>query len=78
MGKRRNDGRIMIYSHDTFGLGHLRRCRTIAHALVDRFKAEGVTRVRTLVDLKDHLILSFFRAQGMVAGPSLQLDMDLA
>ncbi len=47
-------------------------------ALVVRFKAAGVTRVRTLVDRKDHLILSFFRAQGMVAGPSLQLDMDLA
>ncbi len=29
--------RILIYSHDSFGLGHLRRCRTIAHALVDRF-----------------------------------------
>ena len=47
-------------------------------ALVGRFKAAGVTRVRTLVDRKDHLILSFFRAQGMVAGPSLQLDMDLS
>ncbi len=47
-------------------------------ALVTRFREKGVTRVRTLVDRKDHLILSFFRAQGMVAGPSLQLDMDLA
>jgi GNAT superfamily N-acetyltransferase len=47
-------------------------------ALVARFKEKGVTRVRTLVDRKDHLILSFFRAQGMVAGPSLQLDMDLS
>ena len=47
-------------------------------ALVTRFKEQGVTRVRTLVDRKDHLILSFFRAQGMVAGPSLQLDMDVA
>ncbi len=28
--------RILIYSHDSFGLGHLRRCRAIAHALVDR------------------------------------------
>ncbi|MFH1804504.1 MAG: glycosyltransferase [Pseudomonadota bacterium] len=28
--------RVLIYSHDTFGLGHLRRCRTIAHALVAR------------------------------------------
>lgn len=47
-------------------------------ALLARFKTEGVTRVRTLVDRKDHLILSFFRAQGMVAGPSLQLDMDVS
>lgn len=46
-------------------------------ALAARFKAAGVTRVRTLVDRKDHLILSFFRAQGMVAGPSLQLDKEL-
>ena len=47
-------------------------------ALVARFRENGVTRVRTLVDRKDHLILSFFRAQGMVAGPSLQLDKDLS
>ncbi len=46
-------------------------------ALAARFKAQGVTRVRTLVDRKDHLILSFFRAQGMTAGPSLQLDKAL-
>jgi predicted glycosyltransferase len=26
--------RILIYSHDSFGLGHLRRCRAIAHAVV--------------------------------------------
>ena len=25
--------RVLLYSHDTFGLGHLRRSRTIAHAL---------------------------------------------
>ena len=42
-----------------------------------RHEDAGVTRLRTLVDRKDHLILSFFRAQGMVAGPSLQLDMEL-
>jgi GNAT superfamily N-acetyltransferase len=47
-------------------------------AIVARFKEQGVTRVRTLVDRKDHLILSFFRAQGLVAGPSLQLDMDVS
>ncbi len=27
--------RILIYSHDSFGLGHLRRCRAIAHSLVE-------------------------------------------
>ena len=33
-----NNRRILIYSHDTFGLGHLRRCRVIAHALVEEYK----------------------------------------
>ncbi|HUQ76640.1 MAG TPA: glycosyltransferase [Burkholderiales bacterium] len=42
MRAQRKDGRILIYSHDTFGLGHLRRCRTIAHALVDRYKQLSV------------------------------------
>jgi predicted glycosyltransferase len=42
MVERLNDARILIYSHDSFGLGHLRRCRTIAHALVDRFKGVSV------------------------------------
>ena len=40
--KRLNDARILMYSHDTFGLGHLRRCRAIAHALVENFKGLSV------------------------------------
>ncbi len=36
------DARILMYSHDTFGLGHLRRCRTIAHALVERYNGLSV------------------------------------
>jgi predicted glycosyltransferase len=35
MDNPKKDARVLIYSHDTFGLGHLRRCRTIAHSLVD-------------------------------------------
>jgi predicted glycosyltransferase len=31
----REHKRILIYSHDSFGLGHLRRCRAIAHSLVE-------------------------------------------
>jgi len=34
MGQRRRHCRLLIYSHDSFGLGHLRRCRAIAQALV--------------------------------------------
>jgi predicted glycosyltransferase len=37
-GLPRTGPRILIYSHDTMGLGHLRRCRTIAHALVEQNK----------------------------------------
>ncbi|MGH9367670.1 MAG: hypothetical protein ACRD3M_08350, partial [Thermoanaerobaculia bacterium] len=34
--------RILIYSHDSFGLGHLRRCRAIAQALVEGHKKLNV------------------------------------
>ncbi len=30
--------RLLIYSHDSFGLGHIRRCRTIAHALTTAYQ----------------------------------------
>jgi len=39
---RNNNKRVLIYSHDTFGLGHLRRCRTIAQSLVGRCKGLSV------------------------------------
>ncbi|MDQ0456126.1 glycosyltransferase family protein [Rhizobium paknamense] len=38
MSTRLADARILMYSHDTFGLGHLRRCRTIAHSLVEDYR----------------------------------------
>lgn len=37
MSTAKTGSRILIYSHDTFGLGHLRRCRRIAHSLVENF-----------------------------------------
>ncbi len=36
------DAKVLIYSHDTFGLGHLRRCREIAHALVEAYSGLSV------------------------------------
>lgn len=42
MTERLDGARILIYSHDSFGLGHLRRCRAIAHDLVDHYKGLSV------------------------------------
>jgi predicted glycosyltransferase len=42
MTERLDQARILIYSHDSFGLGHLRRCRAIAHSLVGRYKGVSV------------------------------------
>jgi predicted glycosyltransferase len=39
---RRHHQRVLIYSHDSFGLGHLRRCRAIAHSLVDADPAVSI------------------------------------
>lgn len=36
--ERRGHVRVLMYSHDTFGLGHLTRCRTIANSLIRRYK----------------------------------------
>ncbi len=42
MTDRLDRARVLIYSHDTFGLGHLRRCRSIAHSLVESYKGLSV------------------------------------
>ena len=42
MAARLDQSRILIYSHDSFGLGHLRRCRSIAHSLVGHYKGLSV------------------------------------
>jgi predicted glycosyltransferase len=40
--QRLEHARILMYSHDTFGLGHLRRCRAIAHSLVEHYRGLNV------------------------------------
>ncbi len=42
MTQKSRNAHILMYSHDTFGLGHLRRCRTIAHSLVEDFSGLNV------------------------------------
>ncbi|WP_417694056.1 glycosyltransferase family protein [Roseibium sp.] len=39
---RSHPPKVLIYSHDSFGLGHLRRCRAIAHSLVGEFEDMSV------------------------------------
>jgi GNAT superfamily N-acetyltransferase len=41
------------------------------------FRRAGVHKVRTMLARDNHLILSFFRSQGMMAGPFIPLEMDL-
>jgi len=46
-------------------------------AICDAFKDRGVDTVRTMIAREDELIMSFFRSQGMMAGPFVQLEMPI-
>ena len=41
------------------------------------FQAAGVDKMRTMVRHRNNLMLSFFRSEGLAAGPYLQLEKDL-
>lgn len=45
--------------------------------LILRFKESGVGIVRTVIDVDDHLLMSFLRSVGMTAGPFVELEMPL-
>jgi ribosomal protein S18 acetylase RimI-like enzyme len=46
-------------------------------AICAGFRRAGVRKVRTMLSRDNNLILSFFRSQGMMAGPFIPLEMDL-
>jgi ribosomal protein S18 acetylase RimI-like enzyme len=46
--------------------------------LIARFKKCGVEAIRTVIDVDDHLLMSFLRSFGMTAGPFVELEMALA
>ena len=50
----------------------------LLRAIAERFERSGVRMLRTIVARENTLILSFFRSQGMMAGPLVALEMDLA
>lgn len=45
------------------------------NAVVGYFKENGITTVRTMLHIDDHQLISFFRMQGMAAGPYIELEM---
>lgn len=46
-------------------------------AMCEEFRQAGVSRVRTMVQRQNPLHMSFFRSEGMKAGPYTQLEMNL-
>lgn len=54
------------------GVGH-----TLFDAISARLRSCGVTKVRTMLARDNPLAMSFFRSQGMMAGPFIQLEKDL-
>jgi ribosomal protein S18 acetylase RimI-like enzyme len=49
----------------------------LLQGISEHFRRAGVGKLRTLLALDNTLILSFFRSQGMMAGPLISLEMDL-
>lgn len=45
--------------------------------LISRFRKSGVAAVRTVIDVDDHLLMSFLRSFGMTAGPFVELEMSI-
>ncbi|HEX3538283.1 MAG TPA: glycosyltransferase [Stellaceae bacterium] len=83
MAPHREHKRVLIYSHDTFGLGHLRRCRAIAHALVGAEPALSVlilsgSPIIGSFDFRSHV--DFVRVPGVIKlrnGEYVSLSLDL-
>lgn len=46
-------------------------------AMCGEFRQAGITKVRTMVQRQNPLHMSFFRSEGMAAGPYIQLEMSL-
>jgi ribosomal protein S18 acetylase RimI-like enzyme len=49
----------------------------LLESICGAFRAAGVTKVRTLIARDNHLVLSFFRSQGMMAAPFIPLEIDI-
>ena len=50
---------------------------SLFEAIAAEFKYAGVDKMRTMVARNNHLHMTFFRSEGMMAGPYIQLEIDL-
>ena len=48
------------------------------NAMCAKLEGDGIETVRTMIARADHLNMSFFRAQGMMAGPFIELEKPVA
>ena len=46
-------------------------------AIIDRFKPTGVRTIRTMLHIDEHVLMSFFRSQGLTAGPFIELEASI-
>lgn len=69
-------GWVFAISVDT-GWREKRIASSLLEALAGRFRSIGAFTMRTMVERDDHLLTSFFRGAGMMAGPYVQLEVDL-
>jgi hypothetical protein len=51
--------------------------RALLYAISSEFKKAGVSKMRTMVARDARLPMLFFRSEGMMAGPYIQLEKDL-
>jgi len=63
----------VLENHKLTGIG-----ARLLDDLCRHLKQNGVNKVRTMTAKQDNELLSFFRSQGLMAGPYLQLEKDLS
>ncbi len=49
----------------------------LLEAISDNFRAAGIDTMRTVLSRDNHLLMSFFRSHGMMAGPYIELEKAL-
>ena len=59
-------------NHRVRGIGEM-----LCNAITDKFRDDGVDKIRTMAARDDQLNMAFFRAQGMMSGPFIELEKPL-